>query len=180
MKFTPTPIPGVHTVEYQRFHDDRGFFAPVWIAETFAKHGLEHQILQTSVAYNKFRGTIRGLHYQVPPFQEVKIVRVIRGAVFDVAVDLRRDSPTFKRWVGITLDAENCRMAYLPAGIAHGYQTLTDDAEVLYTVSARYSPEHARGVRWNDPAFGIEWPLDVPPIINERDRTYPDFDPTAV
>jgi dTDP-4-dehydrorhamnose 3,5-epimerase len=175
MQFTSTAIEGVWIIDCDIFKDNRGFFAVGWIPDEFSAHGLDTSIAQISIAFNHTRGTIRGLHFQVPPFQEAKVVRVVRGAVFDVAVDLRRDSRTFRQWVGVELSADNRRMMYVPKGLAHGYQTLTDDAEVFYLVSAKYSPSHQGGVRWSDPAFGIEWPLGKPTTINERDATYPDF-----
>jgi dTDP-4-dehydrorhamnose 3,5-epimerase len=173
--FTDTKIPGLVVVNYDVFPDDRGLFAITWTEKDFAARGLDTRISQCNVSANKSRGTIRGLHFQADPFAEVKIVRTTRGAIFDVAVDLRRDSPTFRQWVGVELSAVNHRQLYLPPGCAHGYQTLTEDAEIVYFVSAPYSPPHQRGVRWNDPAFGIEWPLGAPAVIHPRDDSYPDF-----
>jgi dTDP-4-dehydrorhamnose 3,5-epimerase len=175
MKFRELAIAGTWLVEPDVFADDRGSFARAWVHEEFIAHGLEARIAQCSSASNHRRGTIRGLHYQAAPFEEVKVVRVVRGAVFDVAVDLRPDSPTFRQWVGAELSADNRHAFYLPHGFAHGYQTLTDDTDVLYFVSAAYSPAHQRGVRWDDPAFGITWPLGAPTVIHDRDATYPDF-----
>jgi dTDP-4-dehydrorhamnose 3,5-epimerase len=179
MRFTPTTIAGAYFVEADVFPDARGTFERTWVRDEFAAHGLETSLIQGSLARNIKRGTLRGMHYQAAPFEEVKMVRVIRGAVFDVAIDLRPTSPTFCRWVGAELTADNGRMLYIPRGLAHGYQTLTDDAEVFYFVSASYSPEHQRGVRWNDPAFGVEWPLGAPSAINARDAGFPDFQPAA-
>ena len=175
MTFHDTPLPGVHFVDADVFPDERGAFIRAWLPEDFAAKGLETRLAQGSFAVNRRRGTIRGMHYQTAPFEEVKLIRVVRGAIFDVALDLRRDSPTFLQWVGVELAADRPRMLYVPRGCAHGYQTLTDDAEVFYLVSTAYSPAHQTGVRWNDPAFGIEWPLGPPTVINERDATYPDF-----
>ena len=175
MLFTDTKLPGVVIVDCDTFVDARGSFARAWHSEEFGAHGLDTRITQCTMAFNHRRGTVRGMHYQAAPMAEVKVVRVTRGAIFDVAVDLRPDSPTFRQWTGVELSADNRRTLYIPIGMAHGYQTLTDDAEVMYFVSADYSPPHQRGVRWNDPAFGIEWPLGEPAMINERDRTYPDF-----
>jgi dTDP-4-dehydrorhamnose 3,5-epimerase len=180
MRFTETRIPGVLLVESEVFADDRGVFMPAWMPEAFAARGLDTRIAQGSLAVTTRRGTIRGMHFQAPPFQEAKLIRVVRGAMFDVAVDLRPGSPTFAQWVGVELSAENRCAIYIPAGCAHGYQTLVDDTEVFYFVSAPYSPPHQRGVRWNDPAFGIEWPLGPPTSIHERDATYPDFDPSSL
>ena len=175
MTFTETRIGGVWLVEGTRLADERGFFTVAFIRQEFADRGLETAVAQVNVASNHQRGTVRGMHYQAPPFEEVKLVRVVRGAVFDVAVDLRPGSPTFRQWVGVELAEEEDRMLYVPRGCAHGYQTLTDDAEIYYFVSAPYSPPHQRGVRWNDPAFGIEWPIPTPAAINARDAGYPDF-----
>src|SRR5262249_814916 len=155
--------------------DDRGFFARTWMPEEFEARGLSTAIAQGSLAFNHRRGTIRGMHAQSAPFEETKVVRVTRGAVFDVAVDLRPDSPAFKQWPGVDLPQDTRTMLYLPPGVAHGYQTLTDDAEISYLVSAPYAPGHAIGVRWNDPAFGIDWPLGAPTLIHPRDASYPDF-----
>jgi len=177
MKFTPTRIPGVLIVTPDIFEDSRGLFARAWMPDEFAAQGLETHIAQGSLAVTRQRGTIRGMHFQAAPFEEAKSVRAIRGAIFDVAVDLRPDSPTFRQWAGYELTAENRQVMYVPQGCAHGYQTLVDDTEVFYFVSAPYSPPHQRGVRWDDPAFGIEWPLGPPTSIHERDATYPDFAP---
>lgn len=175
MKFTRTSIDGVLIVDADVFADDRGSFTRAWMPEEFEAQGLETRIAQCSMAFNKKRGTLRGMHYQAPPFQEVKVVRAVAGAIFDVAVDLRPSSPTYCRWVGVELTADNRRSLYIGPGLAHGYQTLTDCAEVFYLVSSPYSPPHQRGVRWNDPTFGIEWPLGPPAIIHERDASYQDF-----
>jgi dTDP-4-dehydrorhamnose 3,5-epimerase len=174
MTFTETKLQGVYIVDCDVFHDDRGLFERAWVREEFEARRLDTRIAQCNIVVNARRGTIRGLHFQVPPFGEAKTVRALRGAVFDVAVDLRHESPTAGQWVGVDLSAANRRLLYVPAGLAHGYQTLTDDTELVYFVSATYSPEHQRGVRWDDPAFGISWP-DPPTTINERDRTFPDF-----
>jgi len=175
MKFHETRIPGVHVIDSDIFPDERGAFVRAWVASEFDTRGLEAGIAQASLATNPRRGTIRGLHYQAPPFEEVKLIRAIRGAVFDVALDLRPASPTFRQWFGLELSAGNYRTLYIPKGVAHGYQTLTDDAEIFYFVSAPYSPPHQRGVRWNDPAFGIGWPLGQPTAISPRDAAFPDF-----
>jgi len=179
MTFQETSLPGVWIVDSDVFPDDRGTFVRAWIPDEFSARGLETGIAQCSLSSNHRRGTIRGMHYQAPPFEEVKVIRAVRGTVFDVAVDLRPGSPTFCRWVGVELSAANRRLLYIPQGFAHGYQTLSDDTELLYFVSAPYVPEHQRGVRWNDPALAIDWPLGSPSVIHERDATYPDFDATA-
>ena len=177
MDFASTPIPGVYVVTPDIFEDERGLFARAWMPDEFAARGLETRIAQGSLAVTRRKGTIRGMHFQAAPFEEAKVVRVIRGAVFDVAIDLRPDSPTFRQWTGCELTAENRKMMYVPPGCAHGYQTLADDTEVFYFVSAAYSPPHQRGVRWNDPAFGVQWPLGQPTSIHDRDATYTDFVP---
>jgi dTDP-4-dehydrorhamnose 3,5-epimerase len=175
MTFTETRIAGVWTVDSDVFADDRGAFVRAWMPTEFAAHGLETRLEQCSMASNHRRGTVRGMHYQSAPHQEVKVVRVVRGAIFDVAVDLRPGSPTFRQWVGVELSAANRRVLYVPAGLAHGYQTLEDDTDVLYFVSAPYVPALQQGVRWNDPAIGIDWPLGTPTIIHPRDAAYPDL-----
>ena len=177
MQFTETKIPGVLVVTPKVFTDERGDFVPAWLPDEFSNRGVETRIAQGSLALTHRRGSIRGMHYQAAPFEETKIVRVVRGAVFDVAVDLRADSPTFRQWVGFELTAGNRRMMCIPPGCAHGYQTLEDETEVFYFVSAPYSPPHQRGVRWNDPAFGIVWPLGPPASIHDRDANYPDVGP---
>jgi dTDP-4-dehydrorhamnose 3,5-epimerase len=162
-------------IECDVFRDDRGVFARAWVEEEFRAHGLSTDIAQCSLSFNHRRGTLRGMHYQARPASQAKVVRAIRGAVFDVVLDLDPESPTFKQWHGVELTADNRRALYVPAHCAHGYQALTDDAEVLYFVSERYSPADERGVRWNDPAFRIEWPITPPPVINQRDASFPDF-----
>ena len=179
MTFTDTEIPGVVLVDPDVFQDERGAFVVVWLAEDFKARGLETRLVQASGALTRQRGSIRGLHYQAAPFEEAKVVRVTRGAIFDVAVDVRPDSPTYLRWVGHELSADNRRIMYVPPGCAHGYQTLAPDTEVFYFVSAEYSPPHQRGVRWNDPAFNIDWPLGPPTCINDRDASYPDLERMA-
>jgi dTDP-4-dehydrorhamnose 3,5-epimerase len=179
MRFHDTPIPGVRLVDSDVFPDDRGLFVRAWVGGEFEAAGLETAVTQASLATNTRRGTIRGLHYQVAPFEEVKVIRAVRGSVWDVAVDLRRDSPAFGRWFGVELGQDNHRLLYIPHGVAHGYQTLTDDAVVFYFVSAPYSPAHQRGVRWNDPRFAIDWPLGPPTSVSDRDAVFPDFDPHA-
>lgn len=179
MHFDPTRIADVLLITPPAFSDERGAFVVQWRPEWFEERGLDTRIAQASTAITHRRGSIRGMHYQADPFAEAKTIRVVRGAIFDVAVDLRPDSPTYLQWVGCDLSAANRRMLYIPPGFAHGYQTLEDDAEVSYFVSAPYSPPHQRGARWNDPAFGIDWPLGAPTAINERDASYPDFQPAG-
>ena len=175
MIFEETRIAGVCVVEPERHVDERGFFARTWDTNEFREHGLNGDLVQCSVSYNARRGTLRGLHYQVRPHEEAKLVRCTAGAIFDVAVDLRPASSTFKSWFGVELSAEDRRALYIGEGCAHGFITLTDDAEVLYQMSEFWAPDAARGARWNDPAFGIDWPAE-PLVVNERDRTYPDFE----
>jgi dTDP-4-dehydrorhamnose 3,5-epimerase len=179
MQFTSTAIADVFIVQPDIFPDERGIFSVAWLPSEFAARGLETRIAQASSALTRVRGSIRGMHYQLPPFEEAKVVRVTQGAVFDVAIDLRPDSPSYLKWVGCELSAANRTMLYVPPGCAHGYQTLEADSEVFYFVSAAYSPAHARGVRWDDPAFGITWPLGAPTRIHERDAKYPYLERTA-
>lgn len=174
MIFSPTALPGAFVIEPERREDERGFFARTWCAREFEAHTLVTRLAQCSVSYNKRKGTLRGMHYQAAPHQETKLIRCTAGAIHDVIIDLRPASPTFKRHFGVTLSAENRRMLYVPVGFAHGFQTLLDDTEVFYQISEYYSAEHSRGVRWNDPAFGIAWP-DDDRTISGRDREYPDF-----
>lgn len=177
MRFIQTPLPGTWIVELDLLADERGWFARTFDAEEFAAHGLNPELVQCNASFNRRRDTVRGMHYQADPHGESKLVRCVRGAIFDVAVDLRENSPTFRGWHGVELSAENRRAFYIPAGLAHGFQTLTHDCEVLYQMGHRYVPEAARGVRFDDPAFGIEWP-EAPRsgrTISERDASYPDF-----
>jgi dTDP-4-dehydrorhamnose 3,5-epimerase len=173
MKFSEMKIPGVLLVEDAVFADERGWFSPIWLPDALQARGLDARLAQCSLAWNRERGTIRGLHYQSPPFAEVKLVRPVRGTVFDVAVDLRPDSPTFLDWVGVEIAWNSHCMLYIPEGCAHGYQTLTDDVLVSYTVSAVYSPAHQQGLRWDDPAIGIAWPLGAPVRLSPRDAAFP-------
>ena len=175
MIFTPTPLAGAYVIEPDPHEDARGLFARTWCERELAMQGLETRIAQCSTSFNKRKGTLRGMHYQVRPFAETKVVRCTRGALYDVIVDLRRDSPTFMRWFATELADDDDRMLYIPEGLAHGFQTLQDRTEVFYQISTPYAPDSARGVRWNDPAFGIEWPI-TEPFMSERDRNYSDFD----
>jgi dTDP-4-dehydrorhamnose 3,5-epimerase len=175
--FHETPLAGVVLVELEQHADERGWFARTLAADELAAAGLEPSVVQCSTSYNEREGTLRGMHLQAPPHGECKLVRCTRGAIFDVGVDLRPGSPTFRRWHGVELTPDNGRMLYLADGIGHGFQTLAPATEVAYWISAPYVPDAARGVRWDDPAFGIEWP-EAPPggrTISERDATYPDF-----
>jgi dTDP-4-dehydrorhamnose 3,5-epimerase len=173
--FTATAIPQAWLIDLERLADERGFFARTFCAREFAAHDLAVEVAQTSLAWNPQRGTLRGLHYQIAPHWEAKLVRCTRGAVHDVIVDLRPGSPAFKRHLAVELSAENRRQLYVPPGCAHGYLTLEDSTEVCYQMSAFHAPEAAGGVRYDDPAFAIRWPLEVA-VVSERDRSYPDFD----
>lgn len=174
MIFTETALKGAHLVDLERHEDDRGFFARSWCAGEFETSGLNPRIAQCSLSFNVRKGTLRGMHYQVKPFEEAKLVRCTRGSLCDIIVDLRPDSPTYARHLSVFLSADNRRMLYVPEGFAHGFLTLEDATEVFYQISELYSPESQRGFRWDDPAFGIVWPEAVQ-VISERDRTYPDF-----
>ena len=178
MTFRETAIEGVWVVEPERYEDERGFFARTWDFEEFGRRGLNSRLVQCSISFNRRRGTLRGMHYQAAPHEEAKLVRCTSGSIFDVAVDLRMESATFRRWVGTELSAENRLAMYVPEGCAHGFLTLTDDSEVAYQISELHAPDAARGVRWDDPAIGIDWPGEIL-VINERDRSYPDLEAKA-
>jgi dTDP-4-dehydrorhamnose 3,5-epimerase len=177
--FRETPVAGVLVVEPERIEDERGFFARTFSAEEFADLGLDGRVNQCSTSFNARAGTLRGLHFQMAPHGEAKLVRCTRGAIFDVAVDLRPDSPSYLRWFGSELSADDGRALFVPEGCAHGFQTLVDASEVLYQISTPHMPEAARGVRWDDPAFAIEWPPPPPAgrTMSPRDAEYPDFAP---
>jgi len=174
MIFRETALRGAFIIEPERKEDHRGFFARTWCAEEFAAHGLNPKLVQCSISYNKKKGTLRGMHYQAAPYEETKLVRCTAGAIYDVIIDLRPNSPTYTKHVAETLTAENYHMLYIPEGFAHGFQTREDHTEVTYQMSQYYVSEHARGVRWNDPAFSIQWPDDER-IISDRDWHSPDF-----
>lgn len=175
MIITPTAVEGVHEIALEPHEDERGSFARIFCRKEFKASGLEPALAQCSLSSNRRRGTLRGLHYQAPPSEEAKVVRCVRGAIYDVALDLRPDSPSYLRHHAAELSADNGRALYIPPQCAHGFQTLTDDSLVLYLMTDFYEPDLSRGVRWNDPAFGIAWPVDEP-IMLERDREYPDFE----
>lgn len=177
MLFAETELPGAYFIDVEPREDERGFFARAWCREEFAKNGLEIEIAQCNLAYNHRAGTLRGMHFQSHPHAEVKLVRCTRGAVYDVVIDLRRESSTFMHWIGVELTEENRRMVYVPEGFAHGYQTLVDGTETFYQVSQPYVPEAGMGVRWDDPAFNIEWPPVDQRIISSKDQAWPDFTP---
>ncbi|MGO9863393.1 MAG: dTDP-4-dehydrorhamnose 3,5-epimerase [Terriglobales bacterium] len=175
MTFHDTKLPGVIEIHLDPAVDERGFFARSWCQKEFQDHGLNGKLVQCSVSLNFRKGTLRGIHYQGAPFAETKVVRCTSGAIYDVVLDLRPQSPTFKQWFSIVLTAENRHSVYIPEGCAHGFLTLTNESEVLYQMSEFYHPEAGRGVRWNDPSFQIIWPEKVE-VISERDRTYLDFE----
>jgi dTDP-4-dehydrorhamnose 3,5-epimerase len=176
MRFIETPLPGVWVIEMDQIGDERGWFARTFDAEEFRVRGLNPDVVQCNASFNRHSGTVRGMHYQAAPHGESKLVRCVRGAIFDVAVDVRVGSRDCCRWHGVELSAENRRALYIPTGMAHGFQTLTDDCEVLYQMGHQFVPDAARGVRWDDPAFAIEWPACAGErTISGKDRQYPDF-----
>ena len=176
MKFTPAPIPGGFVVDLEPIGDERGFFSRMFCQTEFAAAGLESRFVQMNDSYSATKGTLRGLHYQLAPSAEVKLVRCIRGAAWDVILDLREDQPTFGQWFGAEITADNRRAMYVPRGFAHGFITLMDDTELVYMVSSFYDKVNERGVRWNDPRFNVGWPIE-PTVISARDQGHPDFDP---
>jgi dTDP-4-dehydrorhamnose 3,5-epimerase len=174
MIFQEGKVAGTFEIRLDPKADERGFFARSWCQREFDQQGLNSNLVQCNISYNPRKHTMRGMHYQAEPFAEAKVVRCVTGSVFDVVIDLRPESPTFREWMGVTLTAANRYMLYIPEGCAHGFLTLEDQTEVLYQMSEFYQAESARGVRWNDPAFGIQWPA-MPELMSERDRTYADF-----
>lgn len=174
MIFSETKLKGAFLIQPERKEDHRGFFARTWCQQEFETHGLNSKLVQCSISFNKKKGTLRGMHFQVSPFEETKLVRCTKGEIFDVIIDLRPNSETFKGHFSVILTENNRLMLYIPEGFAHGFQTLADNTEIFYQMSQFYSPQHSSGVRWNDPAFGIQWPPDER-IIIDRDLNYPDF-----
>lgn len=174
MIFKPTRLEGAFVVEPEKLEDGRGFFARSWCLREFEAHGLNPRMVQCNISLSKRKGTLRGIHYQAPPHAEAKLVRCTAGSIYDVIIDLRPESPTFEKYAAEVLTARNHKMLYVPEDFAHGFLTLEDDSEVFYQMSEFYVPEQSKGVRWNDPVFGIEWPI-APCILSERDRSYPDF-----
>ena len=172
MIFTESPLPGAYVVELERHQDDRGFFARMYCAREFADHGLEPAVAQGNMSFSRRKGTLRGMHYQVAPAEETKLVRCVRGAIHDVIVDVREDSPTYLQHFGLELSAENRKALFVPRGFAHGCLTLEDDTEILYLVSEFYTPGHERGLRWDDPTLGIEWPSAVTEV-SDKDAAWP-------
>jgi len=173
--FTQLELPGAYVLDLEPHHDERGFFARTWCVDDFVSRGLNASFEQCSISFNEREGTLRGMHYQAAPHEEVKLVRCTAGAILDVIVDLRETSPTYTKWTAVELTAANRRQLYIPAGFAHGFQTLCDSAEIFYQISTGYQPGAVKGIRWNDPAFAIRWPNSHAPIMSERDRSYPDF-----
>jgi dTDP-4-dehydrorhamnose 3,5-epimerase len=176
MIFIETKLNGAFIIEPEKLEDERGFFARTFCRNEFEERGLNPKVAQCSISYNWQKGTLRGMHYQVAPYEEAKLVRCTKGAIYDVIIDLRPSSLTFKQWMAVDLTAENCRMLYIPEGFAHGFQTLEANTEVLYQMSEFYHPEYARNVRWNDQVFGIEWRIENP-IISMKDQQHSDFNP---
>ena len=185
MRYIETRLKGAYIIELEKLEDERGFFARTFCRKEFESHGLNPNFVQCNVSYNKKKGTLRGMHYQAAPYEEAKLVRCTMGGIYDVIIDLRPDSPTYCQWVAVTLHGFNFsthslihpsthKLLYIPEGFAHGFLTLADNTEVFYQMSEFYMPEYAKGVRWNDKAFDIEWPCDIQ-MISERDGNYPDF-----
>ncbi|MFM8534892.1 MAG: dTDP-4-dehydrorhamnose 3,5-epimerase [Acidimicrobiia bacterium] len=172
MQYTPSRSPGAWIIDITPIHDARGFFAMTWLPDELRERGMNPALAQCNLAFNHKRGTMRGMHYQRPPHAQAKMVRCTRGALFDVIVDLREDSPAFRQWDAVELTADNRRMLYMPEGIAHGYLTLTDDTEAYYHVSAMWAPQAEAGVRWNDPTLAIDWPFP-PTVVSARDEAWP-------
>ena len=175
MIFTETKIKGAYIIDLERMEDERGFFARSFCQEEFSAHGLQTDVAQSNISFNRKKGTLRGMHLQVSPAAEAKLVRCTRGAVHDVIVDLRPEEPTYCEWIAVRMTEDDERALYIPEGIAHGFQALRDGTELFYQMFASYAPPWQRGVRWDDPTFGIEWPIPNP-IMSERDRSYPPFD----
>jgi dTDP-4-dehydrorhamnose 3,5-epimerase len=173
--FEETSLRGAFVIDLERREDERGFFARTFCAEEFGDHNLETSLVQANMSWNPRQGTLRGMHFQHAPHAEVKVIRATRGAIYDVIIDLRKGSPTFKQWIGVELTAENRRALYVPEGFAHGFQTLVPDCEVHYLVTEFYTPSAEDGVRWNDPAFAIEWPDPEHAFVSPKDAAWPDF-----
>jgi len=173
MQFRETELDGVFIIDLEKIGDERGYFARTWCWDEFFNAGIETTFVQCNTSYNRFRGTLRGLHFQSPPSAEGKLIRCTRGRLFDVAVDVRPESPTRGKWTSVELSAETGRMFLIPEGFAHGFQTLEDHTEIFYQMTARYDAKAARGLRWNDPALAIPWPLREPTVLSDRDKTLP-------
>jgi len=172
---TETKLKGAFVIELEKLEDERGFFARVWDRNIFKKNGLNPDLVQCSISFNKIKGTLRGMHYQIPPYEEPKLIRCTKGVIFDVIIDLRKNSKTFKKWSSFELSNNNYKMLYIPEGFAHGFQTLEDDTEVFYQMSEFYMPKSARGIKWNDESFHIKWPLN-PTMMSQKDLSYQNFE----
>lgn len=174
MIFNETELNDAYVIDLDKFEDERGFFARAYCVDEFKEHGIEFPVVQANVSYNRFKHTLRGMHYQQKPYGEAKLVRCTEGAIFDVIIDVRSDSSTYMEWIGVELSEQNYRMLYVPEGFAHGFITLEDETEVTYQVSEFYTPGAEKGIRWNDPAFNIDWPAE-PEIISDKDKSWSDF-----
>lgn len=174
MIFHETPLKGAFVIDLDLKEDDRGFFARSFCQKEFKEHGLTSGVAQANVSYNKRKGTLRGMHYQITPYEETKLVRCTSGAIYDVIIDLRKDSPTYKQWFGVELNAQNRKMLFVPESFGHGFLTLKDHTEVTYMVSQFYAPGSERGIRWNDPSFGIQWPVEVR-VMSDKDAAWEDY-----
>lgn len=175
MLFKKTSLKDSYIIELELMEDERGFFARSFCQREFEKHGLNPSIVQCNISRNKAKGTLRGMHYQTAPHQEAKLVSCLRGSLYDVIIDLRHDSPTYCKWIAVELSGKNYKILYVPKGFAHGFQTLEDDTVVFYQISEFYHPESSRGIKWNDPSFGISWPI-LDPILSEKDRSHPFYE----
>jgi len=172
MIFTETKLKGAYIINLKRLEDERGFFARTFCQNEFREYGLNTQIAQANISYNRSKGTLRGMHMQAAPYEESKLIKCSRGALYDVIIDMRKGSDTYTQWIAVELSAQNHQMLYVPEGFAHGFITLEDDTEVTYQINQFYTPGSEKGFRWNDPAFGIEWPME-PKVISDRDRNFP-------
>jgi dTDP-4-dehydrorhamnose 3,5-epimerase len=174
MIFKETRLKGAFVIELETIEDERGFFARSWCRREFENQGLNPNFVQCNISFNRNKATLRGMHYQAPPNEEAKLVRCTMGAIYDVIIDLRPDSPTLKQWISVEMTSANRKMIYVPVGFANGFITLEDNTEVFYQMSEFYAPDYARGIRWNDPVFNIQWPIE-PATLSERDQNFPDF-----
>ena len=179
MFFKEVGLKGAYIIEPEKFEDERGFFTRVWDREIFHSVGLNTNLIQCNISFNKLKGTLRGLHFQVKPYEEAKVVRCTKGSVFEVLIDIRKNSKTFKKWISVNLSAENYKLLYVPEGFALGFQTLEDNSELFYQMSQVYKPEYAKGIRWDDKTFNIPWP-EMVSVISERDKSFPEFNESVV
>lgn len=174
MIFTETALKGAFILEVKQLEDERGFFGRIWCKKEMEDHGLNGNVVQANMSYNKKKGTVRGMHFQHSPYAETKLIRCTKGAIYDVIIDLRKDSPTYKQWIGVELTEQNHKMLYVPENFAHGFITLEDDTEVAYQVTQYYTPGAEGGIRWNDPSFNIQWPVPVD-LVSDKDKNHPDY-----